>query len=311
MFSPLYWTTRLLLAGLQMLPMQLVARLGRACGALAYRLDPRHRRVAMENLTACFGAEKSPAEIRAIARENFRRIGENFASAAKTASFSTAQIRACVEWTGAEHLARHLAGGHNAVAAIGHFGNFELYAHTSLAVPGFQCATTYRALPHPALDALIQQFRLKSGCLFFERRRDKMALRQALNQQRLLLGLLVDQHAGGKGLPVPFFGRTCSTSAAPVLFAQRYHAPLHIAICHRLAVGRWQIEISPEIPVRHEGHLRPVEEVCAEINRAYEAAIRRDPANWFWVHRRWKTSWRHHNPVAPGVGAGSPASPSP
>jgi KDO2-lipid IV(A) lauroyltransferase len=25
-----------------------------------------------------------------------------------------------------------------------------------------------------------------------------------------------------------------------------------------------------------------------DVNRAFEAAIRRDPANWFWVHRRWK-----------------------
>jgi lauroyl/myristoyl acyltransferase len=25
-----------------------------------------------------------------------------------------------------------------------------------------------------------------------------------------------------------------------------------------------------------------------DINRAFELAVRRDPANWFWVHNRWK-----------------------
>ena len=25
-----------------------------------------------------------------------------------------------------------------------------------------------------------------------------------------------------------------------------------------------------------------------DVNRAFEIAVRRDPANWFWVHRRWK-----------------------
>ena len=25
-----------------------------------------------------------------------------------------------------------------------------------------------------------------------------------------------------------------------------------------------------------------------DVNRAFEAAVRRDPANWFWVHSRWK-----------------------
>jgi len=28
------------------------------------------------------------------------------------------------------------------------------------------------------------------------------------------------------------------------------------------------------------------------VNRAYETAIRRDPANWFWVHNRWKPAGR-------------------
>ena len=68
-----------LVRGLQALPLTWVARLGRAGGALAWWLDARHRRVAVRNLAMCFGAEKSPAEIRALARENFRRIGEGYA----------------------------------------------------------------------------------------------------------------------------------------------------------------------------------------------------------------------------------------
>ena len=28
--------------------------------------------------------------------------------------------------------------------------------------------------------------------------------------------------------------------------------------------------------------------IMTDVNRAFEAAVRRDPANWFWVHKRWK-----------------------
>ena len=73
---------------LQALPLVWVARLGRAGGVVAFWLDGRHRRVALKNLTMCFGHEKSPEEIRAIARENFRRLGENYAGAVKTAAMS-------------------------------------------------------------------------------------------------------------------------------------------------------------------------------------------------------------------------------
>ena len=71
----LYWFGRAFIAFIQLLPLKLAARLGRAGGALAFHLDGRHRRVALDNLTMCFGKEKSVEEIHAIARENFRRIG--------------------------------------------------------------------------------------------------------------------------------------------------------------------------------------------------------------------------------------------
>src|SRR5580704_4664379 len=95
-----YYLARGLIACLQSLPLNWVARLGRAGGGLAYWCDARHRRVARRNLTACFGRDKSPAEIRALARENFRRIGENFAGAVKTASMTAAQLRDRMEIIG-------------------------------------------------------------------------------------------------------------------------------------------------------------------------------------------------------------------
>jgi KDO2-lipid IV(A) lauroyltransferase len=109
-----------------------------------------------------------------------------------------------------------------------------------------------------------------------------------MHQNRMMLGLLADQHAGDRGLPVPFFGHECSTSAAPALFALRYECPLFTAICYRIAAGRWRIEIGDEIPTHAHGNPRPVEDITADINRFFENAVRRDPANWFWVHRRWK-----------------------
>src|SRR5204863_7425572 len=93
----LYCLARAVIAVLQTLPLRMVARIGRAGGAMAYRLDRRHRRGALDNLRRCFPGEKSPEEIRAIARENFRRLGENYCSAAKTAGLSDDEIRKMVE----------------------------------------------------------------------------------------------------------------------------------------------------------------------------------------------------------------------
>jgi KDO2-lipid IV(A) lauroyltransferase len=284
----IYWLGRAFIGFVQMLPLSLVARAGRVAGTLAFYLDSRHRRVALQNLTLCFGREKTAAEILAIARENFRRIGENYLSAIKTAVMSPQALLAHFDFGGAEHILPHESdsGPQSRVMAIGHFGNFELYARFTQFVPVFKCAATYRALKQPAINRLMMELRDHSGCLFFERRREGAALKDAMNSSGLLLGLLADQSS--KGVRIPFLGRDCNTSTAPAVFALRYHCPLHTAICYRVGLGRWRIELGPEIRTREGEKARAIEIIMREVNLALEQAVRRDPANWFWVHRRWK-----------------------
>src|SRR6266542_5873865 len=292
----LYCLVRLAVATLQALPLRVVARLGRAGGAAAWWLDARHRRVALNNLKSCFAGEKSPAEIRALAKENFRRVGENYVCAVKTASMSDGDLKGVLEVTGADKVCQPRTGlkpPGSCVMAIGHFGNFELYARCAGFAPGYQFATTYRALRQPALNQLMQTLREKSGCLYFERRTEGAALRAALNQGGIVLGLLADQHAGDKGMQLPFFGHDCSTSPAPALLALRYGCRIFPAICYRTALARWLVEIGDERPTHDNGNPRSTESIMLEINHAFETAIRRDPANWFWVHKRWKPGrWR-------------------
>lgn len=297
----LYPLARGAVALLQMLPLRVVARLGRAAGALAYWLDARHRRMAMKNLAMCFGAEEPAAELRAVARENFRRIGENFASAVKTAAMSPEALRPHFDFVGAEKILKfeHAAGPQSRIVAIGHFGNFELYARFGQFLPVFKCATTYRGLRQPSLNRLMQSLRERSGCRFFERRTEAGALKAAMSDTGLLLGLLADQHAGDNGMRLPFLGHDASTSTAPAVFALRYHCPLHTSICYRTGLAHWRIEVGDEIPTLAQGQPRSVEEITVDINRAFEAAIRRDPANWFWVHNRWKPGKWKTKPVPP------------
>ena len=286
----LYHLARWLIAIIQRLPLRCVARLGRAGGALAYYLDARHRRVARRNLTAAFGSEMSRHQIRALVKENFRRIGENFACAVKTAAMTFEELKPHVEFVAPGLFVPPPAQQWNMVIAIGHFGNFELYARFGQFAPSYQCATTYRGLRQPSLDRLLQSLREKSGCRFFERRFDGAALKAFMHQPGIMLGLLSDQNGGERGLNLPFLGRPCSTMPAPALFALRYSCALYTGICYRVGLAQWRIEAGAEIPTHERGVPRSTEAIMLDVNRAFEAAVRRDPANWFWVHNRWKQS---------------------
>jgi KDO2-lipid IV(A) lauroyltransferase len=289
MDSLLYIVARTIIACIQALPLRTVARLGRAGGGLYYWLDARHRRVARRHVAMCF-PEKSKHEVRELVKENIRRIGENFVCAAKTASMTFEELRPHVEFVGPQNLLALASRPDlpNVVVAIGHFGNFELYARFGQFCPAYKCATTYRGLRQPSLNRLMQDLRERSGCLYFERRTDGAALKAAMNQSNLMLGLLADQHAGNNGLRIPFLGHDCSTSSAPAVFALRYHCALHTGICYRTGLAQWRIEAGPEIPTQEKGAPRSSEAIMRDVNQAFEQAVRRDPANWFWVHNRWK-----------------------
>jgi KDO2-lipid IV(A) lauroyltransferase len=59
-------------------------------------------------------------------------------------------------------------------------------------------------------------------------------------------------------------------------------------ICYRVGLAQWRIEAGAEIPTHENGQARTTMSIMSDINRAFEVAVRRDPANWFWVHNRWK-----------------------
>ena len=285
----IYYPVLLVVKLLQALPLRLVARLGRRVGALAYWIDSRHRRVATENLRRCF-PEKHADEVRELARENFRRLGENYCSAIKTATMTDTELLPHFEVVGMEEI--NAVKGLGAIIAIGHFGNFELYARITAYFPDLRLGTTYRALNHPRFNALLYKLRARPGFLLYERRANAKLLLQSLKEGNIVLGLLCDQRGGRRDVRAPFLGHECSTNAASVILAQRYAVPLHTGICYRVAPARWRIEFDSSIPTRIDGTLRPVEDVVAEVNARLEKAIRRDPANWFWVHDRWKFTKR-------------------
>ena len=110
----------------------------------------------------------------------------------------------------------------------------------------------------------------------------------------IVLGLLADQNAGDHGLWLPVFGRETSVSPAPAVFAQRYKCRLFPSACFRTEPGRWHIKLGEEIPTRTEGKRRSTQAITQDIIAAQEETIRRDPANWFWVHNRWKPRPQTH-----------------
>ena len=276
---------------IRLLPLKLVCFIGRQIGFVFYFIDTGHRKIAVNNLTNSLGNYHSESEITSIAKENFRRLGEVYLSVLKTAHISLKNLSDILSVKGLEHLdlsQRNDGSNPSFMFAIGHFGNFELYANAGLFAPEFDVGTTYRGFNQPWVEKLVTKIRNRSGCHYFDRRFEGKKLMSFMKRPNSITGLLADQNAGRSGIELPLFGLPCSTNPAPAIFSLRYNLRLHCCLCRRVGLGRWELELGPEISTHTNGNARSVNDIMSDINATYEDYIREDPANWFWVHNRWK-----------------------
>jgi KDO2-lipid IV(A) lauroyltransferase len=130
--------------------------------------------------------------------------------------------------------------------------------------------------------------RKAAGSYIINSRKGARRILKAL-QQNHFVGILLDQHAGRRhGVLVPFFGRPAWTTPIVAEIAMKYRVPVIPAFAWWAPGNRYHMEISPAIHL--EGDLTP-ENVTANtalLTRIIEDAVRRDPCQWFWVHRRWR-----------------------
>ncbi len=279
---------RFLLALVGALPARFVHFLGRALGRVAYVAAIPYRRLAQRNLRIAFPEEATPA-IRALAAEHFARLGANVLGGMRAAPLPLEKIRPILAVEGFEQMRALGAGGRGMVMVLNHLGNWEMGARLAqfLAeiMPDRKYGTVYQPLRNPAADRFVRSLRGRNGLHLFSRH-DGFAAPTAFLREGGVLGVLADQHAGDAGAWVPLFGRLASTTTLPALLALRSGAGIMPVAIYSAGPGRWRAVAAPPVA---KIPLESVEMLTARINQAVEAQVRQAPADWFWVHNRWKT----------------------
>jgi len=267
----------------RLLPLEACFGLGRAVGAFLWLILPGYRRLARENLRIAFGDEMSPEEIRALAFKHFTTLGANALSAIKIPSMPHEEIGRAATIENLGLLQKTIAAGRPVVLAINHIGNWELYAQLVFKMPGVKFGTVYQALHNKFIDDLVNGDRRRLGVQTFDRKQGFQSA-IALLREPGILGVLVDQHAGDGGVWTPFFGRLCSTSPLAATLALRTDAAVVPVAIHTSGFAKWRVVVGKEIRWRAD---KP-DQLTLDINKALEQQVRESPADWFWVHNRWK-----------------------
>ena len=281
-------STRVLLAVLWLfhwLPLGVQAACGNALGRAGWHLVKSRRKVALRNLELCFPEMAAEARER-LAREHFRWLGRSLLERGLLWYASPERLRRLIRVEGDVALAER--SERPVMWLAPHFMALDVAGASVLLFQKRKGISIYQQQSDPVMDAALRRGRLRLGnAEIFSRDEAGKALFRAIRRGDGFFNL-PDMDFGLRDAAfVPFFGVPAITLLAPSRMARALNMIVQPVVAEILPGGQGY-RVRYEAPWTDFPSDDPVAD-SARMNRWIETEIRRNPAQYLWVHRRFKT----------------------
>ena len=278
-----------LIYGLGMLPRRLAVKTGCLLGNITYRISRKLRQTGNRNLTLAF-PDLSETERETILRESFVNLGRQLGEFSKFSKTMPEDLRKFVDCEGLENLEAARESGRGVILVTGHLGLWE-FSSFALSAFGFPLSFLVRRMDNPKVERIIDKIRTKFGNQTIDK---NAATRKMLKILKAggTLGILTDMNTTAReGIFVDFFGVPAATTFIMAKLALRTDA----AVLPVFAV--WDdkkhhvlLKIEPPVSFEKTGdEAADIRNLTASATKALENCIRHYPAQWLWIHKRWRT----------------------
>jgi KDO2-lipid IV(A) lauroyltransferase len=269
----------------QWLPLGVQAALGRMLGRLLHALAGSRRRIALRNVELCLPEQPLEAR-RALVREHFQWLGRSLVERGLLWYASPKRLRRLIHVEGDVTLAER--SERPVMWLVPHFMALDVAGVSVLLFQKRKGISIYQAQSNPVMDAALRRGRLRLGnAEIFSRDDAAKPLLRAIRRGDAFFNL-PDMDFGERDAAfVPFFGIPAATLLAPSRLARAMNMVVQPVIAEMLPGGRgYRVTYQdpwPDFPTDD-----PVADTAA-VNRWIESEIHRNPAQYLWVHKRFKT----------------------
>ena len=204
----------------------------------------------------------------------------------------TSQVDRRLRVHGREHLDTLKWSGKPFVLVSAHTGNWEINM-VLLEQMGFEAGAIYRASNNPIMDKWI--IKQRAGYMAHQIAKGADGSKQMIRllKNGVTLGALIDQRLN-TGDPITFFGRRTRAPSAAIKLAHRFDLmvlPMRVSRISGMPDTAY-FDVHVEAPFRvkqSDDRQSDTDRAMAHIYARFEAWIGDRPAEWFWVHDRWRS----------------------
>lgn len=246
------------------------------------RVAMRDRRaIAARNLALCFPNLDDAARA-GLLREHFAALGIGVFEFARAWWGSVAPLRRGLQIEGLEHMQGARAGGRGVIVISGHFTTLEVCGR--LLCDQVPLAGMYRPHAEPVMEWAVKRGRLRYAAAMFTKQELRPAVKH-LKQGGLLWYAPDQDPSRGDSVFVPFFGRPAHSLTSTHQLARLSGAAV-VAFQHlRRDDGGYTLRLLPAFDAF------PSQDATADTARVMatiETMARAAPAQYLWIHRRFK-----------------------
>ena len=271
-------------------PVNANLQVAKGLGSIVYAIDRKHRERAMANLRRSFPA-MSETQRRRMARRCVQQLFMLFIEVLFTTRLVHLDTWAdyCELEDFQDVLRLLLKPGQGLIMLTGHYGNWEILGYV-LATLGFHTTSVARPLDNPYVNEWLLGVREKKGQKIIAKKGATSEVTEVLARGGAV-GFIADQNAGSKGIFVDFFGRKASTYKSIGLLAMQFEVPVVIGYARRVD-DKFQFRVGAQdiiYPDDWKAQDDPLRYITQRYSRAIENFVMKDPGQYLWLHRRWKT----------------------
>lgn len=269
----------------QWLPLAVQAALGRLLGRLLHRFGRARRRVALANVALCL-PELDAAARAALVREHFQWLGRSLVERALLWYAPRARLERLIHVEGDIGLAER--SERPVMWLVPHFLAVDVAGAATQLFQGKRVCNIYSAQSNPVLDAALRRGRARFGLAdLYARDESARPMVRAIKRGQAFFNPADLDFGLRDAAFAPFFGVPAATLLAPSRLARSLDMIVQPVVGELLPGGQgWRVRfLEPWTDWPTDDALAD----AARMNRFIEAEIRRLPAQYLWVHKRFKT----------------------
>lgn len=271
-------------------PKSMLYAFARGISSLGYSLLSKQRRIALDSLYIAFGDEKTPAQREKTAKDCFIYMAKSAIEIIFLMD-KPGLLSKRVSFEGKEYLDAALASGKGVILVSAHFGNFPLLL-ARLSLEGYKACGIMRPMRDARVEKIFQEKRARFKVRTIYSQPRNVCVNKTIEALRgnEIVFIPIDQNFGTAGVFVEFFGVKAATATGPVVLAQRTAAAILPCFILRQPDDTHKIVFEPALPLEEGPDAQETIRINIQrLTTIIEKYIRRYPAEWGWIHRRWKS----------------------